>query len=104
MNAFDFARYACIVAVIALVLVTIFLNENTIKITIFSRKNEIGIMRLVGTSNIVIKLPFIFEGFILGLIGAILPIVITIFGYSYFYDVFLGGKIYTDLLTLVKPK
>lgn len=102
LNAFDFARYACIVAVIALVLVTIFLNENTIKITIFSRKNEIGIMRLVGTSNIVIKLPFIFEGFILGLIGAILPIVITIFGYSYFYDV-LDGKIYTDLLTLVKP-
>ena len=102
LNAFDFARYACIVAAIALVLVTIFLNENTIKITIFSRKNEIGIMRLVGTSNIVIKLPFIFEGFILGLIGAILPIVITIFGYSYFYDV-LGGKIYTDLLTLVKP-
>ena len=102
LNAFDFARYACIVAVIALVLVTIFLNENTIKITIFSRKNEIGIMRLVGTSNIVIKLPFIFEGLILGLIGAILPIVITIFGYSYFYDV-LGGKIYTDLLTLVKP-
>lgn len=102
LNAFDFARYACIIAVIALVLVTIFLNENTIKITIFSRKNEIGIMRLVGTSNIVIKLPFIFEGFILGLIGAIIPIIITIFGYSYFYDV-LGGKIYTDLLLLVKP-
>lgn len=102
LNAFDFARYACIAAVIALVLVTIFLNENTIKITIFSRKNEIGIMRLVGTSNTVIKLPFIFEGFILGLIGAILPIVLTIFGYTYFYDV-LGGKIYTDLLMLVKP-
>ena len=102
LNAFDFARYACIVAVIALVLVTIFLNENTIKITIFSRKNEIGIMRLVGTSNIVIKLPFIFEGLFLGILGSILPIVITIFGYSYFYDV-LGGKIYTDLLTLVKP-
>lgn len=102
LNAFDFARYACIAAVIALVLVTIFLNENTIKITIFSRKNEIGIMRLVGTSNTVIKLPFIFEGFILGLIGAILPIVITIFGYTYFYDV-LGGKIYTDLLMMVKP-
>lgn len=102
LNAFDFARYACIAAVIALVFVTIFLNENTIKITIFSRKNEIGIMRLVGTSNTVIKLPFIFEGFILGLIGAIIPIVITIFGYTYFYDV-LGGKIYTDLLMMVKP-
>ena len=82
--------------------VTLFLNENTIKITIFSRKNEIGIMRLVGTSNTVIKMPFIFEGFILGLIGSIIPILITIFGYTYLYDV-LGGKIYTDLLLLVKP-
>ena len=59
-------------------------------------------MRLVGTSNIVIKMPFIFEGFILGLIGSIVPILITIFGYTYLYDV-LGGKIYTDLLLLVKP-
>ena len=59
-------------------------------------------MRLVGTSNTVIKMPFIFEGFILGLIGSIIPILITIFGYTYLYDV-LGGKIYTDLLLLVKP-
>lgn len=102
LNAFDVARNVCVIAVIALVIVTVFLNENTIKITIFSRKNEIGIMRLVGTSNIVIRLPFIFEGFILGLIGSIIPILITIFGYTYLYD-FLGGKIYTDLLMLVKP-
>ena len=102
LDVFDVARNACIVAVIALVVVTLFLNENTIKITIFSRKNEIGIMRLVGTSNTVIKMPFIFEGFILGLIGSIIPILITIFGYTYLYDV-LGGKIYTDLLLLVKP-
>lgn len=102
LNAFDVARNVCVIAVIALVIVTVFLNENTIKITIFSRKNEIGIMRLVGTSNIVIRLPFIFEGFILGLIGSVIPILITIFGYTYLYD-FLGGKIYTDLLMLVKP-
>lgn len=102
LDVFDVARNASIVAVIALVVVTLFLNENTIKITIFSRKNEIGIMRLVGTSNTVIKMPFIFEGFILGLIGSIIPILITIFGYTYLYDV-LGGKIYTDLLLLVKP-
>lgn len=102
LNVFEVARNSCVIAVIALVIVTMFLNENTIKITIFSRKNEIEIMRLVGTSNTVIKLPFIFEGFILGLVGSILPIVITIFGYFYFYDV-SGGKLYTDLLMLVKP-
>lgn len=102
LTTFDVARNACIIAVIALVVVTIFLNENTIKITIFSRKNEINIMRLVGTSNTVIRMPFIVEGFILGLIGSIVPILLTIFGYTYLYDV-LGGKIYTDLLLLVKP-
>ena len=102
LNVFEVARNSCVIAVIALVIVTMFLDENTIKITIFSRKNEIEIMRLVGTSNTVIKLPFIFEGFILGLVGSILPIVITIFGYFYFYDV-SGGKLYTDLLMLVKP-
>lgn len=102
LETFDVARNACIIAVIALVIVTIFLNENTIKITIFSRKHEINIMRLVGTSNTVIRMPFIVEGFILGVIGSIIPILLTIFGYTYLYDV-LGGKIYTDLLMLVKP-
>ena len=52
-----------LVLVAALILVTAFLINNTIKITIFSRRNEIEIMRLVGTSNFVIKLPFLIEGF-----------------------------------------
>ena len=55
-----------------LIVVTAFLIGNTIKITIFSRRNEISIMRLVGTSNTVIKLPFLIEGAVLGLIGGLL--------------------------------
>ena len=62
VSMFDVLRNGCIIAVIALIVVTAFLIGNTIKITIFSRRNEISIMRLVGTSNTVIKLPFLIEG------------------------------------------
>ena len=69
---FDIVKKATVVVVLALILVTAFLISNTIKLTIFSRKSEIEIMRLVGTSNFVIKQPFIIEGFFLGLIGSVI--------------------------------
>ena len=90
-------------AVIALVIVTIFLIVNTIKLTIFSRKREISIMRLVGASNFTIKTPFIIEGMVLGVLGAIVPIVATIFGYTAFYNHF-DGYLYSHLIQLIKPE
>ncbi len=102
VSMFDVLRNGCIIAVIALIVVTAFLIGNTIKITIFSRRNEISIMRLVGTSNTVIKLPFLIEGAVLGLIGGIAPILLTIYGYSFLYD-FVGGKLFIDLFVLVRP-
>lgn len=102
VSMFDVIKTACIVAVAALILVTAFLISNTIKITIFSRRQEINIMRLVGTSNIVIKMPFLIEGFILGVIGSLVPVLITIYGYTFLFD-FVGGKLFTDLIVLVKP-
>ncbi len=102
VSMFDMIKNGCIIAVIALIIVTAFLITNTIKITIFSRRNEINIMRLVGTSNIVIKLPFLIEGFVLGVIGSIIPILLTIYGYAFLYD-YIGGKLFTDLIVLVKP-
>lgn len=102
VSMFDVIKNACIIAVIALIIVTAFLITNTIKITIFSRRNEINIMRLVGTSNVVIKLPFLIEGFILGIIGSVVPILLTIYGYMFLYD-YIGGKLFTELIVLVKP-
>ncbi len=86
IKVFDVVRKGTIILVIGLILVTTFLINNTIKITIFSRKNEIDIMRLVGTSNTVIKLPFLIEGFLIGLFGSIIPILVTIFGYTFAYN------------------
>lgn len=102
LSMFDVIRNSCVVACIALIVVTAFLIGNTIKITIFTRRQEISIMRLVGTSNMVIKMPFLIEGFILGVIGAIIPILLTIYGYSFLYD-YVGGRLFTDLVVLVKP-
>ena len=89
--------------VIALILVTIFLIVNTIKLTISARRREIGIMRLVGASNLTIKTPFIIEGMILGLFGSIVPVLITMYGYTAFYNHF-GGHLYSDLIQLIKPE
>lgn len=89
--------------VIALVVVTVFLIINTIKLTISARRKEIGIMRLVGASNITIKLPFIIEGMILGLMGSIVPIIITTYGYLVFYQHF-DGYLYSKLIQLIIPE
>ena len=89
--------------VIALVVVTVFLIINTIKLTIFSRKREISIMRLVGASNFSIKTPFIIEGMFLGLIGSIIPVLLTTFGYLAFYKHF-DGYLFTKLIELIKPE
>lgn len=89
--------------VIALVIVTIFLIINTIKLTISARKREISIMRLVGASNFTIKTPFIIEGMILGMLGSIVPILITIFGYAKFYNHF-NGYLFSELIRLISPE
>lgn len=99
---FNVVEKVTIIIVIALVLVTAFLIGNTIKLTIFSRRGEIDIMRLVGASNISIRLPFLFEGLILGILGSIIPILVTIYGYVLLYDHF-NGYLFTQIIRLVEP-
>lgn len=91
-----------IAIVVALVLVTIFLVSNTIKITIFSRRKEIEIMRLVGASNSNIKLPFVVEGLFLGFLGSLIPIITTIYGYHALYK-FISLENISPFLQLVSP-
>lgn len=100
--AFNGIEKFSFIAVIALVVVTVFLIINTIKLTIFSRKREISIMRLVGASNSSIKLPFVIEGMLIGIIGSIIPVIVVVYGYYWLYDI-LGGKLLTNIISLLPP-
>lgn len=102
ISIFKIIEKILIVIVISLIVVTAFLIINTIKITIFSRQEEIEIKRLVGASNFSIKQPFVIEGLLIGLIGSIIPILVTIYGYVALYDK-TGGKIFSQFIRLIKP-
>lgn len=103
VKAFSSIEKVAYGVVIALIIVTVFLIINTIKLTIFSRKREISIMRLVGASNFSIKTPFIIEGMFLGLIGSIIPVILTTFGYLAFYKHF-DGYLFSKLIRLIEPE
>ncbi len=102
INAFDSVKKGTYILVIALVVVTVFLIINTIKLTISARKREISIMRLVGASNFSIKLPFVIEGMFLGILGSIIPIIFMIYGYMYFYRK-TDGYLYSEIVKLIQP-
>lgn len=102
ISIFGMVKNVLIVIVIGLVVVTAFLIVNTIKITIFSRQEEIEIKRLVGASNMSIKQPFIIEGLLIGILGSIIPILVTVYGYSYLYEK-TGGQLFSQFIKLVKP-
>lgn len=103
ISTFKEIQKVSIVIVIALVLVIIFLIVNTIKLTIYSRKREISIMRLVGASNFSIKMPFVIEGMILGAVGSVIPIALTLYGYTAFFNK-MNGYLYSPLIKLIKPE
>ena len=103
LSVFDNIEKIMIIAMIALLLVTLFLIGNTIKITIFSRKREIEIMRLVGASNFSIKQPFVIEGFCLGILGSIIPVATVLYGYSSLYKHF-NGEMFSQFFELIPPE
>ncbi|MBW8349571.1 permease-like cell division protein FtsX [Bacillus sp. IITD106] len=80
------SRNIGLVLIIGLLFTAMFLISNTIKITIFARRREIEIMKLVGATNWFIRWPFLFEGIWLGILGSIIPIGVVATGYHYAYD------------------
>ncbi|MBQ7566078.1 MAG: permease-like cell division protein FtsX [Oscillospiraceae bacterium] len=60
------------VIILVLLVVSLFIISNTVKLALYDRKEEIAIMRMVGATNSFIRLPFIVEGFLLGIIGSVI--------------------------------
>lgn len=86
-NVLNISRNVGIVLVIGLLFTAMFLISNTIKITIFARRKEIEIMKLVGATNWFIRWPLVLEGIWLGILGSILPILIVSIGYYYAHKI-----------------
>lgn len=90
------------VFIVGLVVVALFMISNTIKITITARSTEISIMRMVGASNWYIRIPFMLEGMLIGLFGAIIPILVLVYGYGALYN-YTGGSLMSSMLVLKAP-
>ena len=74
--------YASMVIIAVLLLISVFLISNTISVGISVRKEEIGIMKYIGATDAFVRLPFVLEGVVLGIIGAAIPLVGLFFVYN----------------------
>lgn len=75
-------RYCSIGIVIVLGVVSLFIISNTVKVTMFSRRMEINIMKSVGATNGFVRIPFIVEGIIIGVISGLISATVLYFAYD----------------------
>lgn len=78
-----FATYIGLALMGVLMLIAILLIANTIKLSVYIRRNEISIMKYIGAKDSFIRLPFIVEGMLIGLLGVIIPSGLIYLGYYY---------------------
>lgn len=78
-------KYVGFAIVLVLLFVSILIIHNTIKITVTNRRREINIMKYIGATDSYIRGPFLIEGIIFGIVGAIVATTIVYYGYSYVF-------------------
>lgn len=93
-------RTVGVIIFVILILVSLFLIGNNIKLAVINRREEIEIMKFVGATNWYIRWPFIIEGILIGLVGAGLAVVILYFAYRY---AFLQAQFSLPLIALPNP-
>jgi len=88
-----------------LVVISVFIISNTIKLTVFARRKEISIMKYIGATDWFIRWPFIVEGVIIGLIGALIAFALTSYGYGALEVKYSGEltRLSLGFLKLIKP-
>ena len=91
------ATVICVALIAILFVVSVFIISNTIKLTTFDRRDEIAIMRMVGATNGFIRWPFVYEGFLFGILGA----VIAFFLQWGLYEAVARGVANNDTLQLI---
>ena len=85
---------------VILIGVSIFLIMNTTKLTVYSRRREVGIMKFVGATDWFIRWPFIIEGMVIGLLGALVSTIVLFFLYKFTFSWIVSKML---LINLVAP-
>ncbi len=99
-----FIQLSAIVVMIFLIIVSIVVVSNTIKLTVFNRADEISIMKYVGATNWFIRGPFLVEGIIIGIISAAIALGLAALMYDRLIDA-LGDQMFSMLsMTMVPEK
>ncbi len=92
-------RTAGVVTMALLGIAAVFLIATTIRLSVYSRRKEIGIMKFLGATNLFVQLPFVLEGMMLGLTGSLLAVAIVYFGYIAVIDNIQLSLPFVQLLT-----
>ncbi len=79
----DVVTLICFALILILILVSVFIISNTVNITMFNRREEIAIMKMIGASNGFIRIPFVIEGLLLGISGALIALALQWGVYEY---------------------
>ncbi len=90
-----------VIAFLVLCGIALFIISNMVRIVVFSRAEEIGIMKYVGATNWYIRVPFIIEGSIVGLIGSVIANALVLVAYSVVFKDILASQTDSSLFTMV---
>ena len=82
ISATDVIKIGSLIAMLILLVTAVFIIQNTIKISVHAREDEIHIMKFVGATDSFIRRPFVMEGIVVGIIGAAISIIVIAFGYN----------------------
>ena len=103
-KATDAVNIATIVAFAVLFVISLFIISNMVRISVYSRSSEIEIMKFVGATNNYIRMPYITEGAIVGLVSALISWTITVFAYKAIYDKMMGSVDPASFYALVNTR
>ena len=78
--------------------VSVFLIMNTIKLTVYSRRREVGIMKFVGATDWFIRWPFVIEGIVIGAIGSVASTILLYFTYSGVFNWIVNSMFIVNLV------
>ena len=99
-NAFNGVRNMAFGAALIMAIAALLLIANTIQVSAFTRRTEVGIMRLVGATRWYTQLPFLLEAVVAGAVGAVLGIVMLVLTKVSFLDSVFTGDVFPKITTL----